>query len=172
MPGASLPPTPTSCLVVSRPRLLSQAAPCPGSSLLGQHHLLTRRQPPPRVQAAGPGLGAVSAATGSGVFRPLPALGFRSVVQAVGTGRRKDHDGQEVAERSVGSLCLFVLDLPRDPVPSRRRSFLPRQPSQTGQRRGPERAPEPSSRPVPSLCQHARRRQGPAAPGGSSSLLR
>lgn len=85
------------------PGLLSQATPCPqpgsGASIMS-----SRRQLQSKVQAPDPGLQAGSEPLGLGrsssLLKLLPTLGFRSIVKV--TGWRKDSDGREVAEGSMG----------------------------------------------------------------------
>lgn len=85
------------------PGLLSQATPCPqpgsGASIMS-----SRRQLQSKVQAPDPGLQAGSEPLGLGrsssLPKLLPTLGFRSIVKV--TGWRKNSDGREVAEGSMG----------------------------------------------------------------------
>lgn len=86
-----------------------------------------------------------------------------------------------MGKSAAGLLCLFVLDLPQTPFPSRRfrlcQTLLPVRAEPDGLVLGLERLPEPqlpapSSQLEPPAAQHERRRQGLAAQGGSSSFLR
>lgn len=102
------PPTPYPDQFPARSRPSLPGHPLPSARLLGQYYVLTWRQLQSKVQAPDPGLQAGSEPLGLGrsssLLKLLPTLGFRSIVKI--TGWRKDSDGQEVAEGSMGPTCV------------------------------------------------------------------
>lgn len=58
----------------------------------------------PLTQDSKQGLEPLGLGRSSSLLKLLPTLGFRSIVEI--TGWRKDSDGQEVAEDSMGPTCV------------------------------------------------------------------